>query len=143
VVLFKRNQRHRASLPKKYSSIPNIHIDIGSMASSDMSYMMAADIYLGDVSSQVYEFLVEPRPCIFLNGHNVTWQRNPHYLHWNLGQVVNHVPTELKPALQSAFTAQEQFLELQKQTFAYTYHSEPGITAAQRGAEAIARSIYK
>jgi hypothetical protein len=143
VVLFKRNQRHRASLPAKYCSVPNIHVDTGSMASSDMTYMMAADIYLGDVSSQVYEFLLEPRPCIFLNGQNIAWKNSPHYLHWRLGQVVNDVQTELQSALEKAFTAQEQFLDMQNQAFAYTFYSEAGSTAARRGAEAIALFIDK
>jgi hypothetical protein len=42
-----------------------IHVDLGSPRCNDMSYTTAADIYLGDVSSQVYEFLAEPRPCVF------------------------------------------------------------------------------
>lgn len=29
-----------------------------------MTYTPAADIYLGDVSSQSYEFLLDPRPCL-------------------------------------------------------------------------------
>ena len=62
-----------------------------------MTYMLAADIYLGDVSSQVYEFLLEPRPCIFLNGHNVPWQDNPYYSHWTLGQVIDDVKKGLRP----------------------------------------------
>lgn len=41
-------------------------IDPGSDASYDMSYVRAADIYLGDVSSQVYEFIARPRPCVFI-----------------------------------------------------------------------------
>ncbi len=88
VVLFKRSMRHHAFLPLKYRFISNIHIDTGSRASTDMTYMLAADIYLGDVSSQVYEFLLKPRPCIFLNAHQVAWRDNPFYLHWQLGQVI-------------------------------------------------------
>jgi len=33
-------------------------------AAIDMTYTRLADVYLGDVSSQVYEFLREPRPCL-------------------------------------------------------------------------------
>ena len=32
-----------------------------------MTYTLAADIYLGDFSSQLYEFLVLPRACVFLD----------------------------------------------------------------------------
>ena len=138
VVLFKRKWRHQASLPRKYLSVPNIHIDTGSEASIDMTYMLAADVYLGDVSSQVYEFLLEPRPCIFLNGHHVAWQNNPYYRHWELGQVVDRAQTELAQALGKAFQTHPRFLKRQQEAFAYTFHTEPGSTAAERGAGAIA-----
>jgi hypothetical protein len=32
---------------------PHVHVDLGSARSYDMTYTRAADIYLGDVSSQV------------------------------------------------------------------------------------------
>ncbi len=56
-------------LAAKYLDSPNIQVDLGSRASTDMTYTQAADIYLGDASSQVYEFLYRPRPCLFLNSH--------------------------------------------------------------------------
>src|SRR5207253_4220062 len=43
------------TLDEKYWAAANIHIDLGSRASTDMTYTSAADLYLGDVSSQVYE----------------------------------------------------------------------------------------
>ena len=139
VVLFKRSRRHKSFLPAKYFSIPNIHIDTGSSASSDMTYMLAADIYLGDVSSQVYEFLIKPRPCIFLNGKKVhDWQDNPFYLHWQLGQVIDNVQTELGPALDRAFATHPQYLHQQQDAFNYTFYSSPHTSAAERGADAIA-----
>jgi hypothetical protein len=141
VVLFKRSIRHRASIPKTYRDIPNILIDTDSPALADMSYMLAADIYLGDVSSQVYEFLLEPRPCVFLNGHGVRWENDPYHLHWTLGQVVSDVETELRPALEQAFSSHSHFLPKQCEAFAYTFRSDPDSTAAQRGADAIAEFL--
>jgi hypothetical protein len=138
VVLFKRSMRHHAFLPRKYRLVPNIHIDTGSSASVDMTYMLAADIFLGDVSSQVYEFLLEPRPCIFLDGHKTTWQSNPSYLHWRLGQVVGSIEPELIQALKQAFTTHHRFIKRQQEAFAYTYYAERETTAAERGAKAIA-----
>ncbi len=138
VVLFKRSKRHKSFLPKRYFSVHNIHIDTGSSASGDMTYMLAADIYLGDVSSQVYEFLLKPRPCVFVNGHKVDWQENPFYLHWQLGQVVSDVPQELGNALHRAFESHPEYLRRQQEMFNYTYYSEPQTTAAERGADAIA-----
>jgi len=141
VVLFKRSKRHKSFLPGKYLSVPNIHIDTGSSASSDMTYMLAADLYLGDVSSQVYEFLINPRPCIFLNGHKVSWEENPFYLHWQLGQVVDEVQAELGQALDRAFETHPHYARRQQEAFNYTFYSEPHSTAAERGADAIARFL--
>jgi len=134
----KRSGRHGAFLLRKYHRAPNIHIDTGSSASIDMTYTLAADIYLGDVSSQVYEFLLKPRPCIFLNAHKVAWQDNPFYFHWRLGQVVENIEPELIEALKQAFTTHHQYLEIQREAFAYTFYSEPETTAAERGARVIA-----
>ncbi len=141
VVLFARKLRHRAFLPRRYRSVPNIHVDTGSRASVDMTYMRAADIYLGDVSSQVYEFLVKPRPCIFLNGHGVEWEENPYYFHWRLGQVVDDVETGLGPALEKAFSTHPDYLERQREAFNYTYYNDPTETVARRGARAIAEFL--
>jgi len=41
--------------------------DPGSERSMDMTYTLAADIYLGEFSSQLYEFLIYPRPCVFID----------------------------------------------------------------------------
>lgn len=143
VVLFKRDKRHQATLPRKYRHFPNILIDKGSSASTDMTYTLAADVYLGDASSQVYEFLLKPRPCIFLNGHQVAWKNNPYYLHWTLGQVVDNIKQELQTALKQAVPGQHRFLPLQREIFDYTFRTEPDSTAAERGADAIADFLLK
>ncbi len=143
VVLFRRSMRHRAQLPNKYFSLPNLYLDKGSDRSADMTYLLAADIYMGDVSSQVYEFLLEPRPCIFLNSGGIEWEGDPSYLYWTLGQVVSDIETELKPALESAQDRQPLYRPKQEEAFAYTFHSEGGSTAAERGARAIYEFIVK
>ncbi|MCP3870705.1 MAG: hypothetical protein GY703_21955 [Gammaproteobacteria bacterium] len=141
VVLFKRKARHRAKLPEKYAHAANILIDKGSAFSADMTYMLAADIYLGDVSSQVYEFLLEPRPCIYLNGHQVSWQKDPHYFHWSLGQVIADVKAELGPAIERAAASQTAYQSLQEEAFNYTFRTEKESTAAERGADAIGQFL--
>ncbi len=143
VVLFTRRLRHGAFLPRKYWHAANIHVDLGSSASLDMTYLQAADIYLGDVSSQVYEFLLNPRPCIFLNSHGLNWQDNPAYVHWQLGQVVDTVQPGLHAALQQAQALQAGFLPRQQAAFAYTFSSEANLTAAERGARAIAAFLTR
>lgn len=144
VVLFKRRFRHGArKIAKRFYQAPNLVIDLGSMASVDMTYILAADIYLGDVSSQVYEFIWKPRPCIFLNAHKVSWRGNPYYFHWHLGQVVNHLESELAPALARAFKIQGEFVPKQIEAFNYTFYQEKGSTAAERGAKAIAQFLHR
>ena len=142
VVLFKRRLRHRARrIPKRFYRLPNIHIDLGSMASVDMTYMLAADIYLGDVSSQVYEFIWKPRPCVYLNAHGVRWEGNPYYFHWTFGQVVEDFERDFGKALERAFELQPRYEPRQREAFRYTFYDEPGTTAAERGAQAIARFL--
>ena len=143
LVLFKRRLRHGAFLPRRYRRVANIHVDLGSSASVDMSYLRAADIYLGDVSSQVYEFLLQPRPCIFLNAHAIDWTDNPAYAHWPLGQVVDRVEPDLHQALQQGGAAQERYRSRQEQAFAYTFYHEPGVSAAALGARAIAAFLAR
>lgn len=93
---------HRpGAIPRHVRSAPNIHIDLSSPACTDMTYTMAADIYLGDVSSQVYEFLLQPRPCIFLNSHGVANRGDENFAHWRAGQVIGSVG-QLDGALNAA-----------------------------------------
>jgi hypothetical protein len=75
-------------IEERYLRAPNIHIDLGSRASTTMAYTNRADIYLGDASSQVYEFLLKPRPCVFLNPHRLAWRGDPNFAHWRAGPVI-------------------------------------------------------
>lgn len=83
-LLTKRNLLLRLRL-KRYEKCTNIHMDFGSNRSHDFSYVKAANIYLGDVSSQALEFcLLEPRKCIFID---VNQNKGSHYISWGLGDV--------------------------------------------------------
>lgn len=88
-------------IEERYLRAPNIHIDLGSRASTTMAYTQRADIYLGDVSSQVYEFLLRPRPCVFLNSHGFDWRGDANFEHWRAGPVIER-PAELGSALERA-----------------------------------------
>jgi len=101
-------------------SSPRIHVDLGSPASSDMSYTNAADLYLGDVSSQIYEYLRQPRPCLFLNSHGVTWQNDRNYLHWQAGPVIGS-PDGLLDAIDHAFASHPQYETRQRELLAETF----------------------
>jgi hypothetical protein len=75
-------------IEERYLRAPNIHIDLGSRASTTMAYTNRADIYLGDASSQVYEFLLKPRPCVFLNPNRLPWRGDANFAHWQAGAVI-------------------------------------------------------
>lgn len=117
------------------SDARNILIDRGSMRSIDMTYTQAAGVYIGDVSSQVYEFVRTPRPCIFLNLDHIDWRSNPAYSHWNLGQVIESVD-ELPGALDRAAELQSLFEPAQHQMYAASIDAS-GRPASERQAEAI------
>jgi len=123
------------AIRRQYYEAPNIHIDLGSRASTDMSYTSAADIYLGDVSSQVYEFLQRPRPCLFLNSHRVDWRHDPNYTHWQAGDVIEDV-AELGPAIDAAGSRHQLYRPIQRRLFAQSFDLDDR-PSSERAAEAI------
>lgn len=140
VVLFKRRWRHRAQVPRRYRHCPNILIDTGSQASIDMSYTRVADIYLGDVSSQVYEFWRRPRPSIFLNAHGVPWQEASDYRHWQAGEVLDTI-ADLGAALsRAAEFHRSRYRAVQERLFADAFDLTD-TPSALRAARAIAEHL--
>jgi Putative glycosyl/glycerophosphate transferases involved in teichoic acid biosynthesis TagF/TagB/EpsJ/RodC len=104
----------------KYNALPNVIVDLGSVRSIDMTYTLGADAYIGDVSSQVYEFLLSPRPCLFLNGHKADWRDNPRYLFWTLGPVVSDM-AEFPAALETLLADPSPWREAQEKAVAATF----------------------
>lgn len=127
------------ALDRKYFEAPNIFIDLGSSASTDMTYTLAADLYLGDVSSQLYEFLRTPRPCLFLNSHQVEFAGDPNYRHWQAGRVMAD-PSELGDALTNAFTDLATYLLVQNRLFDESFDIN-GTSSSVRAANAIKRFL--
>ncbi|MBA3668657.1 MAG: glycosyltransferase [Sphingomonas sp.] len=109
-------------------------IDLGSPSSIDMTYTSAADIYVGDVSSQIYEFLSKPKPCVFLNAHQLEWRGNPDFPNWDLGDVVD-TPAEAIEAIRQAVARHPRYEERQSQRISEIVDRSPG--AAARAADAI------
>ncbi|MCC2981552.1 hypothetical protein [Sphingomonas sp. IC4-52] len=134
VKLFRRRSEALRSRWRARST-PNVLIDPGSDRSVDMSYAAAADIYVGDVSSQVYEFLASPRPCVFLNAHGIDWRDDPSFAHWHLGDVVDD-PADLMTAIRAAPERHALYRERQEaMAKASLGDTSPG--AAERAAEAV------
>lgn len=96
---------------------PNLRFDGGSIHSVNMDYTRSADIYAGDVSSQVYEFLQTPKPCVFLNAHNIAWKDSPFYRHWTFGEVAGSADQALT-LIKSASSQHSRFASVQAQGFA-------------------------
>ncbi len=117
---------------------PNILIDTGSESSIDMTYTRAADIYLGDVSSQVYEFVFHRRrPCVFLNLHGFAASEMQF---WRFGPVIDNV-ADLAGALKQA---EQDFLAVykgQQDRLVEAAFSSSDTPPSQRGAEAIVRIL--
>ena len=130
-----RRMRVRPAIPKRFRNHKGILLDTGSTRSIDMSYARSADIYLGDVSSQIYEWIREPRPAIFLNTHREEWNDAPDYRCWNLGQVIGSI-AELPAALDRALAGPDPFARRQAEAAAETF-SITDRPAGERAADAI------
>lgn len=113
VLLFKRSWSRGARLPGRYRSNGSVLIDTGSRASVDMTYLRAADIYLGDLSSQIYEFISQPRPCVFLDPIGVDHRNSPAFRSWSFGPVVRDV-AGLGEALREAVEGFPRYRPLQE-----------------------------
>ena len=140
VILYLRKWRHGAFSLDRYQGFPNIHLDTGSSASVDLTYTRMADIYLGDVSSQVYEFLfLQPRPCLFLNPNRLNprhWQGSNIFDFWKTGEVVESMD-EFDKALNNAAANHEHYRAEQKRLVDYVYHAEEGRPPSALAADAI------
>lgn len=121
---------------RRYLELSHVRVDLGSCSSVDMSYIKAADLYLGDVSSQVAEFLCRPRPCLFLNAQQVDWRGSADYRFWTLGPVLDRIE-DLDTALHNATAAHPQYLPLQEAYVAETFGLSSMVSSAARGADAI------
>ena len=143
-LLFERPWKRNARLPRRFQNTERILIDKGSRASCDLTYVDHADLYLGDQSSQVYEFIRHPRPCVFLNASETNWQGNPNFRSWTFGPVVD-APETLGSAIEEAFSnfgrwrpEQEAALALDALGPDAPFHDAP---ASLRGAEMIAEFL--
>jgi hypothetical protein len=105
-----------------------IIVDLGSPGLFDMRYVLAADLYLGDMSSQLYEFLVRPRPVAFINAHGVDWRADARYAGWHLGEVADGA-ADLLAAVDRAFAGHAQKIARQQQAVAFAFGDYHGATA--------------
>jgi hypothetical protein len=133
--------RIRPDIDPRFINAPNIRIDLDSPRLFDMSYTLSADAYIGDVSSQIYEFLVRPRPCFFINTHGgEDGGGNPAYEFWRNGPVA-HVMDDLFPMLERFEETGARYRAEQARLMDYTISIDPSRSAATRGADALVEFI--
>ena len=97
-------------LIKDWSSIHQVNFD----------YMRKADIYLGDTSSSIYEWLYFNKPMILYDSHNVDWKNIPFYKFWNWGYVVNN-PEDLMDRLDRSMNGSDPFKKVRLETKNYIF----------------------
>jgi hypothetical protein len=119
--------------------LPHVHTDLDSFAMVDGSYMGAADIYLGDTSSQVVEFLIRPRPCVFLNPQATDWRATDDHDFWSCGEVIDRLEA-LPDALERA-EAGHSLYETRQRTFAAEALGDASPAAAFRAARAVIAAL--
>jgi hypothetical protein len=127
---------------RRFLGLPHMRIDLGSERSVDMSYTRAADLYLGDVSSQVAEFLHMPRPCLFLNAHQASWRSDPNYAFWHLGRVTDDL-ADLEAQIDRAFAEYEHYREAQRRYFAESFELPAQGCSAVPAADAIVQYLER
>ena len=138
VRLFSKGKASDIAQIMAFAKYDNIHIDLGSERSTDMTYTRAADIYIGDVSSQVYEFLLEPKPCIFITPADTQWKGNPDYAHWDYGPVC-YTAEEVMSALSRAEDSLSDYAQSQSEG-CLAAKGDPAWNPIERAAAAV-RSI--
>ncbi|MEE4451368.1 glycosyl transferase [Novosphingobium resinovorum] len=114
-------------------------VDLGSARCNDMTYTLGADLYVGDVSSQVYEFLVRPRPCLFVDAQGTDWQGSEDYAMWHFGEVIGP-DADPVAAIGRAFATHGAYVGWQRERMAYTIDGiawEPDGTPTFRGRDPV------
>ena len=118
--------RDSYSINHNLEDADNIIIDFESEKLIDGTYIVNADVYIGDVSSMaVYWVIKRPRPCIFINAHGVNWKNDESYNIWNYGRVIEKpkylAETVLKSLKNKDYELKQKSL---KNSFIYTNKSK-------------------
>nr|MCU0729507.1 hypothetical protein [Sphingopyxis sp.] len=127
-----RRARLRPAIPTEALLADNILIDTGSARLFDMSYTASADIYVGDMSSQIYEFLARPRPSFFIDTHRGReTEPEANHLHWRAGPVVQNA-AELATSLPDYAEIGAKYRAAQQALFTDTFDQaeQPATTRA-------------
>lgn len=130
----------RPEIPKEALVASNILIDVDGPRLFDMSYMLGADGYIGDASSQIYEFLVRPRPVFLLDPNGALGSQGESTLPFlRTGRRTQYVAA-LVLALREWEALGERYRHAQEQLIAHSF-ALSDVPASERAANAIAAAI--
>lgn len=132
--------KRRPDIPSSALAAENILIDVDGPKLFDMSYMLSADCYIGDTSSQIYEFLVRPRPTFLLDPNGALAEQGETDLPFlGTGPVIRN-PADLADFLEAWKAVGERFRPHQQELIDHTFSltdTPPSVRAANAIAEAI------
>ena len=132
-----RVAKRRPEIPAEAIAAGNIHIDIDGPHLFDMRYMVSADGYIGDMSSQIYEFLARPRPAFFFDAHHgARDEPEDQHLHWRAGPVVETLDA-LTALLPDFANIGANYRQAQDALFNWTF-DRGSLSASARAADALA-----
>ena len=107
-----------------------------------MSYMLAADGYIGDASSQIYEFLMRPRPVFLLDPNAALGSQGEDVLPFlRTGPRVESV-NDLGSAIGGWDEIGSRYRAEQERLITHTFALSEA-PASQRAADAIAAAIAR
>lgn len=132
-----RTARIRPDIQQRWLDARNILIDVGSERLVDMSYTLCGDAYIGDVSSQIYEFLLRPRAVFLLDRFSRNERSIEGVYPARLAGDVFSTVEELTALLPSYVRRARHFREKQIALFADTISHDPAHSASQRAVDAI------
>ncbi|WP_052769006.1 hypothetical protein [Aurantiacibacter marinus] len=132
--------KRRPDIPGEARAVQNILIDVDGPRLFDMSYMLGSDGYIGEASSQLYEFLVRPRPVFLLDPNEALRQQGSDDLPFlGTGPIAQNI-TELSELLADHRNIGERYRSAQKTLIAHTF-AQSDVPSSQRAAHAIAQLI--
>ena len=135
-----KTARRRPDVPEEALAAGNVLVDVDGPHLFDMAYTLAADAYIGDVSSQVYEFLVRPRPAFFLDCRENARAEDDDWHHfWKAGPLCRSLD-ELLSLLDDHERIGEDYRAVQQELVDYTFDLSD-MPASERAAHAIAELL--
>lgn len=132
----------RPEIPKEALGAPNILVDTAGPRLFDMSYMLAASGYIGDASSQIYEFLVRPRPVFLLDPNGALGTQGEALLPFMGTGVRVECLSDLVPTLARWAEIGARYRPAQEKLIAHSF-ALSDVPASERAANAIAAAIAR